>query len=276
MRPPAPLAACSWSFQTDDPRAIAEHARAVGVEAVQLHLDTLSSPDHARTAAAALADAGVAVASGMMTTVGEDYSTLEAIRRTGGLRPDEHWPTNRAAARKNAEVASELGLSLVTLHAGFIPEDPADPERRTFLRRLADVADAFHAAGVRLGLETGQESAETLVGVLAELDRAHVGVNFDPANMLLYASGDPTEAFQRLAPLAFQMHIKDAVPSSTPGEWGEEVVVGTGTVDWEALFGLVDRACPGLPMAIEREAGESRVHDIRAAAEFVRALRPDV
>src|SRR5688572_12996243 len=122
----------------------------------------------------------------MMSTHGEDYSTLATIRETGGLRPDRHWKRNLEAAREDTALARRLGLDLVTFHAGFLPEQRSDPERAKLLDRLRLVCDAFHEQGVRLGFETGQESAETLSEVLAELDHPAAGVNFDPANMILY------------------------------------------------------------------------------------------
>ena len=58
----------------------------------------------------ALARIGARVVSGMFGTVGEDYTTMETIRRTGGLVPDEHWEANRQVARQAAGRARELGL----------------------------------------------------------------------------------------------------------------------------------------------------------------------
>ncbi len=269
-----PLAVCSWSLLAPDAGALAERVLATGVSAVQLHLDPLRGAGDPLEAIRPLLDAGIAIVSGMMTPLGEDYGTIESIRRTGGLRPNEHWEANLAAARADALIAERLGLDLVTLHAGFIPEDPGDPERAVFLERLGLVADAFGERGVRLGLETGQESAACLAEVLGELGRPGVGVNFDPANMILYGSGDPLAALEVLGPWVMQAHVKDARASGVPGAWGEEVVAGTGEVDWPAFFGTLDRVAPGVGLAIEREAGEDRVADASEAARLVRAFRP--
>ena len=73
-----------------------------------------------------------------------------------------------------------------------------------------------------IGLETGQEVADTMAVFLKKLDRANVGVNFDPANMILYDKGDPIAALNKLVPPDKQCHIKDAVRTKTPGTWGEE------------------------------------------------------
>jgi len=261
---------CSWSTGRD-PRELPQLAREIGVDCVQLALDPLRvqgwSPDEVR---GGLAAGGLEVRSGMMSTRGEDYSSLATIRATGGVRLDRHWKENLAAAHTNAQLASELGLSLVSLHAGFLPEQRGDAVRTLMLERLRALVDVFGEHGVRVAFETGQETADTLLDVLDELDRPTAGVNFDPANMILYGMGEPVEALRRLSPHVLQVHIKDARPSELPGQWGSEVVAGTGAVDWRAFFDvLADAAFTG-DLMIEREAGDQRVADMRAAAALCR------
>ena len=134
------------------------------------------------------------------------------------------------------------------------------------------VADVFAAKGISLAFETGQETAETLNLFLEKLNRSTVGVNFDPANMILYEKGDPIEALRWIARWLKQCHIKDARQTRQPGTWGDEVVVGTGEVNWRAFFDtLSDLEFDGY-CCIEREAGNQRAQDIRAAREFVQRL----
>ena len=265
------LGVCSWSLRPTGPEDLAAKINACGVRGVQLALDPVrrGAWDERQTRGV-LEAAGVSVLSGMMEMAGEDYSTLDTIKRTGGVRPDATWPENLAAASKNAELARRLGIDLVTFHAGFLPHDAADPERATLMQRLRDLADAFGERGVRVAFETGQETAQTLLEALDELDHDNIGVNFDPANMILYGMGDPVDALRRLSPYVAQVHIKDALPTGTPGTWGSEVVAGTGAVDWSAFFAVLAEKLPDVDLLIEREAGESRVEDVRAAAAMVR------
>jgi L-ribulose-5-phosphate 3-epimerase len=123
-----------------------------------------------------------------------------------------------------------------------------------------------------IGLETGQEAAATMAGFLKKLDRPNVGVNFDPANMILYDKGDPVAALRTLGPWLKQCHLKDAVRTKTPGTWGEEVRFGTGQVDWKAFFQALATVGFKGNLCIEREAGSQRVADIRAAREYVEKL----
>jgi L-ribulose-5-phosphate 3-epimerase len=264
------LGVCSWSLQPSSPQELAAKVAEIGVSAVQLHLDPLRTGAWStRATVEALAGVGATVVSGMMGMEGEDYSSLESICETGGVRPDAHWEENLRAAHGNAAVARELGIDLVSLHAGFLPHDPGDPERPKLIGRLGELDGAFREAGIRLAFETGQEDARTLLAVLEELGSDNIGVNFDPANMILYAMGDPVESFERLADHVMQVHIKDATGTATPGTWGTEVPVGTGEVDWDGFFRVMNAKGLAVGMMIEREAGDDRVGDIRTARALV-------
>ena len=264
---PGRLGVCSWSLQPRSPDDLVAKVRACGLDAVQLALTPLAADERALEATlGALRGAGIEVRSGMLATAGEDYASLESIRRTGGVRPDARWAENLARARSVADVAARAGIGLVSFHAGFLPEERGSQERATMIGRLREIADLFAAQDVRIALETGQERAEVLLEVLAELDRPSCGVNFDPANMILYGMGDPIAALAALAPRVLQVHVKDARRTKIPGTWGEEVPVGTGEVDWAAFARVLAENCPRVDRMIEREAGSDRVGDIRAAA----------
>jgi sugar phosphate isomerase/epimerase len=66
--------------------------------------------------------------------------------------------------------------------------------------------------------------------------------------------------------------MKDALRTRVPGTWGEEVVVGTGQVDWPAFMGVLRELKFGGDLCLEREAGNQRVADLRAGAEFLKRL----
>lgn len=264
------LAVCSWSLQPGTPAELVERVVATGVRRVQLALDPLrDEPGVWGDVPARFAAAGIGLASGMFGTVGEDYTTLETIKRTGGIVPDETWPKNWSNIQATAALASGLGLKLVTFHAGFLPHEATDPAFVKLRNRLRQVADVFAAKGIELGLETGQETADTLDAFLGQLERPNVGVNFDPANMLLYDKGEPVAALRKLGRWLKQVHIKDARRTRVPGTWGEEVVAGTGEVAWPEFFAALRELGYAGDLCIEREAGAQRVADIRQAAVFV-------
>lgn len=267
------LAVCSWSLQPAGPRELVDGLKAIGLARAQIALDPLrSQPETWGNLPALCRQNGIELVTGMFGTVGEDYSTLESIRRTGGVVPDATWGENWRNIQADADLAQRLGLKVVTFHAGFLPHDPADPDFKKLLDRIGQIADLFAARRIDLAFETGQETAATLKAFLQQLRRPNVGVNFDPANMILYDKGDPIEALRALGPWLKQCHIKDATRTKTPGAWGEEVVVGTGEVKWAEFFQTLDALRFNGWLAIEREAGNQRVEDIRAARRHVEAI----
>jgi L-ribulose-5-phosphate 3-epimerase len=266
------VAVCSWSLQPTGPQDLVTKLAATGISRVQLALDPLREAPAVWGETTALFRANaLSIVSGMFGCVGEDYSTLDSIRVTGGIAPDATWERNWDNIRAIAALAQKLGLKLVTFHAGFLPHEEADPSFAKMLRRLGETADAFQAAGIALGLETGQETAPVLVQLLQKLKRPNVGVNFDPANMILYDKGDPITALRTLGPWIRQVHIKDARRTKVPGSWGEEVAAGTGEVAWRSFFATLRELNYRGDFVIEREAGNQRVVDIRTARDVVAA-----
>ena len=264
------LAVCSWSLQPKDPNDLVQKLKVTGINRVQLALDPLrASPKIWGNTDKILRDNSISVVSGMATCIGEDYSTLASIRRTGGIAPDATWKQNLKNFGECAVIAKKLGLRLVTFHAGFLPPDESDPTFGKMLQRLETAADVFMVQNILVGLETGQETAAELAALLHKLNHPNIGVNFDPANMILYDKGDPVKALHTLAPWVRQVHIKDAKRTKVPGTWGQEMPVGSGDMDWRAFFSTFKHVVFNVNLAIEREHGNTRVADIRTARKVV-------
>jgi L-ribulose-5-phosphate 3-epimerase len=268
------LGVCSWSLEPTSADDLMKKLAETGILRTQIALDSIrENKGGAWTDVAGKAKArGVTLVSGMMGTIGEDYTTLESIRRTGGVVPDATWPENWKNIQADADLAAKLGLKLVTFHAGFLPHEETDPTFAKLQERLRKIADAFQARAIALGMETGQETPDTLAAFLRKLDHKNVGVNLDPANIILYDKGDPVAAIKVLGPWLKQCHIKDAVRTKVPGQWGQEVVLGTGQVDWKAFFAALQAAGFTGNLCIEREAGNQRVADVRTAREYLERL----
>ena len=261
---------CTWSLQPRSAEDLVDRLGEVDLDRVQLALcPILDEPERFGDVGRRFEAAGVRILSGMVTAVGEDYSTLESIRETGGVRPDRTWPLNLERAPAAAELAAGLGIELVTMHVGFIPHRIEDCGYAILLERIRTIADRFWKHGIKLGLETGQETAATLIDTIRVLDHEGIRVNFDPANMLLYGMGDPIDAIERLSPWVAQVHIKDARRSEIAGVWGAETRMGEGEIDWDGFLGHVLAIDPPVDVLIEREAGCDRVGDIRDARRLL-------
>jgi sugar phosphate isomerase/epimerase len=264
------LAVCSWSLQPVSPEDLAQKLRATGIPRVQLELDPLrDQPKVWGDTEKVFREHGITIVSGMVRCIGEDYSTLESIRLTGGIAPDSKWDQNVKNISACAAIAKKMGLKLVTFHAGFLPPDESHPTFGKMCQRLDTVADIFMVQNILLGLETGQETAPELAALLHKLNYPNIGVNFDPANMIMYDKGDPVKALHVLAPWIRQVHIKDAKRTRVPGTWGEEVPVGKGAVDWRGFFTTFKHVVFNVNLVVEREYGNARVADIRTAREVM-------
>ena len=270
---PERVGVCSWSWRKPMKEVAAEMARA-DVKGVHLALGPFIAPDErhgAAEGAEALRFVKEKIASGewvlmatMVGMVGEDYSTLETIRKTGGIVPDRHWEANRLIVTKGARLTRELGCKYMSTHAGFL--DESDPKAyATFVERVTWMRDECATYGVTLILESGQETAADLAAFMAKVPGVYI--NFDPANMILYGKGRPLEAVRVLAPWIRQVHVKDAKFTKTPGTWGEETPWGEGEVGGAAFLAELDRMGFKGNFVVEREGGDDRAGDIRLALE---------
>lgn len=267
------LGVCSWSYRLPLDE-VAREMKKIGLRRIHLALQPFlegESRHGAAEGAKALDRVKERLASGewvlsaaMIGFPQEDYSTLGTIRKTGGVVPDSAWEGNMKIVKAGAKLAAELKAPLLTLHAGFL--DESDPVAlKKYSDRVKFIVDACGEAGVGVAFETGQETAEDLAKFLEKTPG--VGVNFDPANMILYGKGDPVAAVARLAPWIRHVHVKDAKKSAKPGEWGAETPWGDGEVNPPAFLAALDKAGYAGAFAIEREGGDSRVNDISLAAQ---------
>jgi sugar phosphate isomerase/epimerase len=265
------IGVCSWSWRLPM-RQVSEQMEKAGVKGVHLALGPFIAPDERHGAAegadvwqfvkAKAASGEWKIMSTMVGFVGEDYTTLETIKKTGGIVPDEHWQANKRIVSEGARLTKELGCKLMSGHAGFLDEsDPAAFAK--YVERVSWMRDECAKYGVTLILESGQETADDLVKFMDKVPG--IGINFDPANMILYAKGRPIEALKKLYPWIRQVHIKDAIETSTPGTWGTEVVWGEGEVGGKAFIAALEELGYKGDYVIEREAGENRAADIVSA-----------
>jgi len=256
-----PVGVCSWSLQTDI-AGVARAMREIGLEHIHLGIrPAVENPEMLTE----MANQDWIVTATMIDFPQEDYSSLDAIKVTGGIVPDECWERNRELFFGAVEATVRLRVNYLSMHAGFIDEtDQVHAEK--FHDRIQTLADAAAAKDIILLLETGQESAAELRTFLEQLNHPAVAVNFDPANMILYDKGDPIDAVRTLGPWIKHLHVKDATRTEQPGTWGAEVPWGTGQVGPVAFVGALEEIGFKGAMAIEREAGDDRLGDIKLAA----------
>ena len=259
-----------WAQDTAE--ATLKHVTDFGLHAAQLGIPpamdcTAALPEWK----AAHAGATVALTSAVVSYAGEDYSNLERVHESVGFTAPQYRAERIARTKEVAAFAHQLGIGSLSCHIGFIPSDPADHLYDELLAVTRELCDACDELGQTFALETGQESAAVLVGFLSDLDRPNCKVNFDPANMVLYGSGDPVNALSLLRSWVISVHFKDGTLPPSDGQLGKEVRLGDGAVDFPAFIHMLKEMHYKGTFTIEREEqnGAVRDSDVRTAMERI-------
>jgi sugar phosphate isomerase/epimerase len=224
----------------------------------------------------AIAEAGFTVVTVFAAYEGEDYADIPTVQRTVGFIPPATRDAREARTVAVSDFAARLGVGSIACHIGFVPEDPAHPDYiavRALVRRVCDHA-ASH--GQTFALETGQEPAEVLAAFIADVARPNLRINFDPANLILYGSGEPIAALRVLAPHVASVHCKDGnwPPIGVAGALGTEQALGKGSVGIPAFVQALREIGFRGPLNVEREAENqaARWRDIAIAVRWLREL----
>jgi sugar phosphate isomerase/epimerase len=231
----------------------------------------LTGPERAGYVAAARTS-GLTIHTMFVGFDGQTYADLPSIRRTVGLIQPDLREHRCLVAQLYADLARELGVGALAAHIGFVPQEPGHPEYGVLVRAVRGIADHCAARGQTFHLETGQEPASVLAAFLRDVDRPNVGVNFDPANLILYGTDEPLAALDQLAPWVRGVHCKDALPPTRSDALGTEVPIGQGAVDFPPLLRKLCDIGYGGPLVIEREHGPRVREDVAAARAYLEEL----
>ena len=192
---------------------------------------------------------------------------------TLGIVPAAYRATRMEMLKQGADFAAELGLTDVTTHMGFIPENPATTEYREVVAAVRELALYCRQRDLYLNFETGQETPTTLMRIISDVGTGNLGINLDPANLLLYGKANPVDAVDIFRGAVRGVHVKDGEYPTDPRYLGEEKPVGEGRVGFHRLVPkLLSYEYEGA-WIIEREiSGPQQKEDIRKA----RALMEDI
>jgi L-ribulose-5-phosphate 3-epimerase len=252
--------------------------RALGVQSGQLGVggDILLNSATAVEWREAIADAKFSIATVVCAYTGEDYADIPTVQRTVGFVPRATRKERELRTIEASDFAAALGVKSIACHIGFVPEERTDPDYvavRGMVRRICDRAEDH---GQTFALETGQESADALLRFLDDAECPNLKINFDPANMILYGSGDPIEALEKLAPHVVSVHAKDGdwPPAGKPGALGKERPLGHGAVGIPRFVLALKNADFQGSVNIEREIDNQtqRLADIGMAMRRLRDL----
>ncbi|MBM4004993.1 MAG: sugar phosphate isomerase/epimerase [Planctomycetes bacterium] len=250
-----------------------EVARDLGVPTIQLHAPHKSTrtAENAERFLARLREFGLTLTCVFGGFEGESYADIPTVTRTVGLVPAETRGERTREMQEIADFARLLGCSAVALHLGFVPHDTSSQLYQEVLQVTRVLCDHCRGNGQTLHLETGQETADGLLQFIQDVGRDNLFVNFDPANMILYGTGEPIEALRKIGRYVKSVHCKDGKWAKHPGqEWGQEVPLGEGDVNMERYLATLNEIGYSGPLTIEREIAQEPE---RQKAEIGHAVR---
>ena len=191
--------------------------------------------------------------------VGEDYADIPTVTRTVGLVPLSTRKERIARTKAVSNVAKELGIESLGCHIGVIPADHGAAPYAEIREMTRELCDFCKDNGQSFTLETGQEPAKVLLRFMEDVDRPNLKINFDPANMILYGTGDPIEALTVLSKHVISVHCKDGdwPAREKPEALGVEVPLGQGKVNLPAFISKLKELGYTGPLALECELADT-------------------
>jgi sugar phosphate isomerase/epimerase len=257
-----------------------EVAKELGIHTVQVHTPHKESRNEAAAKAflQRCQEADITVTCLFGGFEGESYADIPTTARTVGLVPEATRASRAAEMKEISNFAKLLGCNTLGMHIGFVPERNS-PSYKSLIEVTRDLLDHVKANGQNMHLETGQETADHLLEFMHDVGRDNLFINFDPANMILYGTGDPIEALKKVGHLVRSVHCKDAkwaAPDQRGKNWGTEVPLGDGDVGMETYLRTLQSVGYFGPLTIEREIAHDRERqksDIGHAVRLLESLR---
>lgn len=232
----------------------------------------LLTQENAKKVKKIMLDSGIEISSFWAGWTGPNVWNLTEGPETLGLVPEKYREHRYQELLKGVDFASWLGVKSVATHVGFIPETPDNKLYQGTLAVLKNLVDYCTSKNVCFNFETGQETPDTLMNIIKDINNPdYTGISFDPANLIIYGKGNPTEAIDTFGKYIKEVHIKDADYSSVPNEMGCEQVVGEGQVNFSVFLPkLLNQGYTG-NLYIEREIqGEQKNIDIKNTVTYIR------
>ena len=151
---------------------------------------------------------------------------------TLGIVPPAHRWHRVQELKRGADFAAACGLKAIITHCGFLPENITDPEFKPVAMAILEVAEYCKKLGIEFWFETGQETPIALLRYIETVGTDNLGINLDPANLLLYGKGNPIDALDVFGKYVRNIHVKDGILPVDGYKLGEETQVGKGKVDF--------------------------------------------
>jgi L-ribulose-5-phosphate 3-epimerase len=192
---------------------------------------------------------------------------------TIGLVPEATRAERLAVLKRSADFAAIVGVPSITTHVGFIPENPSDTQYYPVVAALREIA--LYCAERNLGFwfETGQETPITLLRTIQDIGTDNLGINLDPANLLMYGRANPVDALDIFGTYVRGVHAKDGEYPTNGRQLGVEKPLGAGRVNFPALLQKLKTLGFSGALTIEREiSGPQQIADIQQGKQLLEKI----
>jgi L-ribulose-5-phosphate 3-epimerase len=192
---------------------------------------------------------------------------------TIGLVPRASRAARMDALKQTSDFAKQIDIRHVQTHCGFIPEDPKDPLYEETVLAIREMAQHCAGNGQEFLMETGQETPTTMFRAIKDVNQPNLGVGLDTANLILYGKANPSDALEIIGPYVRSIHAKDGKWPTDPMRLGEEVLIGSGAVDFVQVFTKLHKLGYTGAVTIEREtSGPQQIEDVRAEKVYLERI----
>lgn len=192
---------------------------------------------------------------------------------TLGLVPKAYRFQRLQTLKRGSDFAKLMNIRDLVTHVGYIPENPYDENYAEILVALKELVKKCKENGQNFLFETGQETPVTLKRAIEDIHADNVGINLDPANLIMYGKANPVDALEVFGEYVMGIHGKDAKYPVNGRDLGVETPLGEGKVDYPRFIAKLKEAGYQGDITIEREiSGEEQKRDIRAAKEVLDQL----
>lgn len=233
----------------------------------------LQTPEHAGIISGACEKTGMEITAMVGTWSGPKEWNFRRGPQTLGIVPPAYRADRLAELVRCADLAKSLGVPYVCTHMGFIPETPGDALYNDFIASARWLAAEYQKRGIGLNFETGQETPVTLLRAIHDIGMENIGLNFDPANLLMYGRANPVDALDIVGKYVRGVHAKDGEYPTNGYELGQEKPLGQGRVGFGAFVGKLREIGYDGALTIEREiSGEQQRKDVLAANRMLLEL----
>jgi len=192
---------------------------------------------------------------------------------TLGLVPSAYRHKRIETLILGCDFARKIGVKNIVTQMGFIPEDPYDYNYIGMVNAVRYVAGYCRNNNQNILFETGFDTPVTLKRIIQDIGFDNVGVNFDPANLLMCGRANPVDVLEILGELIFEVHAKDGEYPVDVKNMGVEKPLGQGRVNIQAFIsGLKILGYKGSITIETYVTGEQWDEDVVAAKKLLEGL----